>query len=240
MGKRIAILQSNYIPWKGYFDLINSVDEFILYDTAQFTKNDWRNRNLIKTPDGLRWLTIPVVHRLGQNIQDTRIADPHWAKKHWRTLAQTYAHAAHFPGYRERLEDLFLHMEATHLSQVNHRLLTAICGILGITTHISWSRDYELIAGQTERLVSLCLQAGASTYLSGPAAKSYLREHLFAEAGIQLQYFDYFGYPLYRQLYGPFQHGVTILDLLFNEGPTAIKYMKSFGTTAVEALAMQQ
>src|SRR5664280_3071364 len=99
MGKRIAILQSNYIPWKGYFDLINSVDEFILYDTAQFTKNDWRNRNTIKTPQGILWLTIPVRHNFGQTIQETRVSDPSWGRRHWATLLQNYARAPHFGEY---------------------------------------------------------------------------------------------------------------------------------------------
>ena len=94
MGKRVAILQSNYVPWKGYFDLINSVDEFILYDTAQFTKNDWRNRNKIKTAQGTTWLTIPVRHDFGQTIQETRVGKPDWAQKHWASLVQNYARAA--------------------------------------------------------------------------------------------------------------------------------------------------
>src|SRR5208337_2736663 len=107
MGKRIAILQSNYIPWKGYFDLINSVDEFILYDTAQFTKSDWRNRNRIKTRKGPIWLTIPVVHSFGQSIQDTVVSDQRWATKHWATLSQSYTRAPYFADQREWLEELF-------------------------------------------------------------------------------------------------------------------------------------
>ncbi len=229
MGKRIAILQSNYIPWKGYFDLINSVDEFILYDTAQFTKNDWRNRNIIKTPRGLLWLTIPVCHRFGQLIQNTAISDSKWGRTHWRSLSQSYAKAAHFISYKPLFEGLYEECRSENrLSNVNYRFLKEICTILGINTTITWSRDYRLVDGQTERLVDLCKQAGADEYLSGPAAKNYIDADLFAEAGIEIIYIDYFGYPEYPQIHPPFEHGVSILDLIFNVGPETPKFMKSF------------
>src|ERR1700759_1995113 len=95
---RIAISQSNYIPWKGYFDLINSVDEFVLYDDVQYTRRDWRNRNLIKTPQGLQWLTIPVSvkGKFTQKINETVVTDLSWPTRHWRTLIGNYSHAAHF------------------------------------------------------------------------------------------------------------------------------------------------
>jgi hypothetical protein len=229
MGKRIAILQSNYIPWKGYFDLINSVDEFILYDTAQFTKNDWRNRNKIKTPRGVIWLTIPVRHSFGQTIQETRVIDPTWSRKHWNSLLQNYAKAPHFREHKQLFEYLYRGIAGEQcLSAINYRFLHEVCAILGIRTPITRSRDYRLIDGQTERLVDLCRQAGADEYLSGPSAKDYIQEKLFLDAGVTVTYMDYSGYPKYRQLYPPFEHGVSILDLIFNEGPDAPKYMKSF------------
>lgn len=229
MGKRIAILQSNYIPWKGYFDLINRVDEFILYDTAQFTKNDWRNRNRIKTRQGLDWLTIPVRHSFGQTIHETEVSSPAWGQKHWRTLAQNYSKAAHFGDYRSALDDLYRETAGERsLSAINYRFIHEICGFLGISTQITWARDYQLIDGQTERLVDLCRQAGANEYLSGPAAQDYIQEELFLGAGIALTYMDYSGYPEYRQLYAPFVHGVSILDLLFNTGAEAPRFMLSF------------
>jgi hypothetical protein len=229
MGKRVAILQSNYIPWKGYFDLINSVDEFILYDTAQFTKNDWRNRNIIKTPGGLLWLTIPVLHRFGQLIQDTIITDSSWCRTHWRSVSQSYAKTAHFKTYEPVFNELYKKCSAEiKLSNINFQFIREICSILGIDTAISWSRDYHLEGGPTKRLVDLCAQLGASEYLSGPSAKNYIESDLFAEANIQLTYVDYSGYPEYSQLYPPFEHGVSILDLIFNTGPQARMYMKSF------------
>ncbi|MFW5835685.1 MAG: WbqC family protein, partial [bacterium] len=101
-GKKIAILQSNYIPWKGYFDIINYVDEFIVYDDAQYTRRDWRNRNLIKTPRGLKWLTIPVEvkGKYTQTIYETKIADKNWAEKHWKSIRHNYNEADCFEEFR--------------------------------------------------------------------------------------------------------------------------------------------
>jgi hypothetical protein len=229
MGKRIAILQSNYIPWKGYFDLIKSVDEFILYDTAQYTKNDWRNRNRIKTSRGLAWLTIPVFHRFGQLIQDTVVSDAGWGQRHWGSLLQNYSAASHFGEYKGFFEAIYKEgASEPHLSAINHRFLTTFCGILGITTPITWSRDYRLADGQTERLVDLCRQTRATHYLSGPAARAYLNVELFTRCGIEVSYIDYSGYPEYPQLFAPFEHGVSVLDLIFNVGGDAPRYMKSF------------
>ncbi len=230
MSKKIAISQSNYIPWKGYFDLINSVDEFVLYDDMQFTRRDWRNRNQIKTPSGPRWLTIPVEvkGKFHQRINETLVSDPDWARQHWRALELSYAHAAHFADFREQLQELYLGCSATHLSEINHLFLSAILPLLGISTPLRWSSEYTLGGERSQRLLNICREAGASVYLSGPAARDYLDESIFAQAGIQVDWMDYSGYPAYRQLHGDFQHGVSILDLLFNEGPRASSFMKSF------------
>lgn len=227
MSKKIAIIQSNYIPWKGYFDLINQVDEFILRDDVQYTKQDWRNRNKIKTPTGLKWLTIPVGNG-SQRIQDTIIRDPTWGRKHWHSIVPNYSQSRHFHTYREFFEDLYLDSKEQFLSQVNYHFLTAICQILGINTKITWSTDYQLLAtGKTEGVIELCQQAGATAYLSGPTAKAYIDEGQFRQAGISLQYMDYSGYPEYDQLFPPFEHTVSIIDLIFNVGPEAPQYLKN-------------
>ena len=229
-GKRVAIVQSNYIPWKGYFDLINLVDEFILFDNMQYTRRDWRNRNIIKSPTGPMWLTIPVEvkGKYFQEIKDTVISDPAWNRKHWKTIVHCYSKARYFALYRELFEDLYLNTSEMHLSRVNYRFLKAICRLLGVNTKIAWSMDYGLTGDKTERLVNLCKQVGATEYLSGPAAKPYLDQDLLAREGISLVYMDYSGYPEYRQLYPPFESQVSMVDLIFNEGPDATKYMKSF------------
>jgi hypothetical protein len=230
MTRKAAILQSNYIPWKGYFDLINQVDEFILYDDVQYTRRDWRNRNVIKTAGGLKWLTIPVEvkGKYHQRIRDTMIADPRWGGQHWGMLLQNYARAPHFGSYREIFESMYLAAKEPSLSLCNRSFLEAVCGILGITTRITWSWEYPLQEGKSERLLGLCRSVGAEVYVSGPAAKDYLDVGLFEAAGVGVEWMDYSGYPEYRQLHPPFEHGVTVLDLLFNEGPAARSFMKSF------------
>ena len=226
--KKVAIIQSNYIPWKGYFDMIASVDEFILFDDMQYTRRDWRNRNQIKTPQGVQWLTVPVKvkGKYHQSIRETEIDGMDWAQAHWKALTQNYRRAPHFAEVSAWLEPYYLGSGYTHLSLLNRALIEAVCGYLGITTRISNSWEYELQPGKTERLVSLCEQAGGTEYISGPAARDYIQPELFAERGIALGWFDYSGYPEYPQLWGEFTHGVTILDLLFNCGKDAPRFMK--------------
>ena len=225
--KKIAILQSNYIPWKGYFDMIRMVDEFIIYDDMQYTRRDWRNRNKIKTINGLAWLTIPVEVKCkyNQRINETVISDPAWAKDHWATIKQFYSKAKYFKNYKDIFEHFYLNTNDLLLSHVNYELIRIINEILGIKTKISWSSDYMLTDGKTERLLNLVSQAGGTEYISGPAAKDYIVESFFEDAGIKLSWMDYSGYPEYTQLFPPFVHGVTVLDLIFNEGEGAINYL---------------
>lgn len=226
--KKIAILQSNYIPWKGYFDMIAAVDEFILYDDMQYTRRDWRNRNQIKTPQGVQWLTVPVKvkGKYDQTIRETELDGSDWAKVHWKMLAQNYRRAPHFEEVAAIFEPIYLQHQYTHLSVLNRELIEAVCNYLGITTKISNSWNYRLIEGKTERLADFCAQAGGTKYISGPSAKDYIEESIFSERGIELSWFSYEGYPEYPQLWGEFTHGVSILDLLFNCGKDAPKYMK--------------
>lgn len=225
--KKVAILQSNYIPWKGYFDIIASVDEFILYDDMQYTRRDWRNRNRIKTPQGCQWLTVPVKTKgkYYQTIRETEIEDIAWAQDHWRTLCLNYRRAACFSPVAEWLEPYYKRAYS-HLTELNTCLIRAICAYLGIDTRITDCCDYRLAEGKTERLASLCIQAGGTEYVSGPSAKDYIDETVFEQSGIKLTWFDYAGYPEYTQLWGEFQHNVSILDLLFNCGIDAPLYMK--------------
>ena len=225
--KRVGILQSNYIPWKGYFDIIGLVDEFVLLDEIQYTKNDWRNRNRIKTGQGTQWLTIPVTHRLSQRIDETEVVGQAWRRKHWASISQSYARAAHFQAFKAIFESLYLQSDEVMLSRINHVFITTICGILGIATKISWSSDYGIVEGKTDRLVDLCRKAGATEYLTGPAARGYLDAGMFLEAGISVKWMDYSGYREYHQAFPPFDHHVSILDLIFNEGEAATRFLKS-------------
>lgn len=225
--KSIAIVQSNYIPWKGYFDLIASVDEFVLYDDMQYTRRDWRNRNRIKTAQGVQWLTIPVEvkGKYHQKICETQVSDLNWGREHWKTLCHNYARAEYFPTYEPLFENLYLNYHEQFLSQINYRFLLAICQTLGIHTKLTWSADYSLAEGKTERLLDICRQAKAQRYVSGPSAQGYLDEAMFQAAGIEVVWKNYSGYSTYRQLFGAFEHSVSVVDLLFNEGPNIRKRM---------------
>lgn len=218
--KKIAILQSNYIPWKGYFDLIARVDEFIIYDEMQYTKNDWRNRNKIKTKNGIQWITIPIrVESLHQKINETIVSDSNWARKHKATLQTNYGKAKCFNETKEFIFDIYDKVaNINNLSKINYYFIKNICQYLEINTKISFSTAYKLNEGKTERLVDLCLQSNANQYLSGPSAKDYIDKSLFDEKKITLEWMDYSGYKAYNQLYTGFEHGVSILDLIFNEG----------------------
>jgi hypothetical protein len=230
MDKKIAILQSNYMPWKGYFDLINLVDEFIIYDDMQYTKRDWRNRNKIKTPQGLKWLTIPVEvkGKYYQKINETKISNQAWGENHWMQIVQNYKKTPYFKEYKAIFEELYLNSNEEYLSNINYNFIKVINHILDIKTKIKYSSDFDLVDGKSERLLGICKDCNADIYLSGPAAKGYLDEKLFEEEGIKVQWMDYSNYPTYNQLYPPFEHSVTILDLIFNEGSNATKFMKSF------------
>ena len=232
MVKKIAILQSNYIPWKGYFDLIHSVDEFVLYDDVQYTRRDWRNRNKIKTPQGLAWLSIPVdvKGQYYQKIRDTRISNKQWASKHWHSIQHNYAKAPYFSHYRDVFEDIYCKQvtELEFLSEINFTFIKAINEMLGITTTIRWSDDFDLVEGKSERLLEICKASQASHYISGPAAKDYLDSALFEANDIQLDWMDYGNYQEYEQCFGEFDHAVTILDVLFCTGPRASDLVKCF------------
>ena len=227
-AKRIAIVQSSYIPWKGYFDLIRSVDAFILLDNVQFTRRDWRSRNKIKTHQGVAWLSIPV-HTRGrytQLIEETTTSDPAWGRRHWQILRANYANTPYFDRYADRFASLYEN-PSERLSEVNYAFIAAICDMAGIKTPIMWSNQYQARETASERLIDLCLAAGGTRYLSGPNAKDYLDVAAFEAAGIAVEFADYSGYPEYPQPHGPFEHHVSVLDLLFCTGPRALDFMKT-------------
>jgi hypothetical protein len=235
--KRIAIVQSNYLPWKGYFDMIAAVDEFILYDEVQYTRRDWRNRNKFKTPQGLQWLTVPVKvkGRYLQTIKETEIDGDAWREAHWKSLTHNYGKAPYYHDVTALIEPILLDGKQTSLSDLNTDLLKAICGYLGISTRIRQASEYDLQEGKSERLLGVCLATGATTYVSGPAAQDYLDQSLFADAGVTVEWFEYSGYPVYPQLWGDFEHGVSILDLLFNCGHESNRYMRHLNRATKDA-----
>lgn len=223
MTKRVAIVQSNYVPWRGYFDLIASVDEFVLLDDAQYTRRDWRNRNRIKTPQGTRWLTIAVQvsGRYTQSIHETLVAEEDWAARHWDVLRQHYGRADGFAETGTFIEDLYQTVAGRRLTDVNRHFLERIGGFLGITTPITLSLNYDPHGVRTDRLVDLCVKTGATEYVSGPAARAYLDEDAFTSRGIAVSWFEYGPYGTYPQVHPPYDPQVSILDLILCAGGRA-------------------
>ena len=219
MGNKLAILQSNYIPWKGYFDLINEVDIFVFYDTVKYTKNDWRNRNIIYTKNGKQWLSIPIeASAVNLQINEVEIKNESWQELHFKSLYFGYKKAPYFYQLEEFLNDYLVEKKWDKLSQLNQYLIVEISKKMGITTQFKKAEDFNLTGDRIERLVSLINQNDASIYISGPSAKDYLNgnENLFKEANIELLYKSYPAYPTYEQLSKPFENSVSILDLIAN------------------------
>ena len=226
MKKKIAISQSNYIPWKGYFDFISRVDEFVLYDDVQYTRRDWRNRNKIKMENGLKWLTIPVTAGYHDAINEVLVADSTWHVKHWNKIHQNYKNAPYYKEFSDHIKRLYQAVPSEKLSEINHHFLDGINRLLDIDTPLSWSMEYKKEGNKTERLISICKQAGADIYITGPSARNYMDVNLFNENDIEVKWMNYENYKPYLQMYGEFEHNVTILDLLFHTGRDARKYMR--------------
>jgi hypothetical protein len=235
-ARRVAVIQSNYIPWKGYFDIIHDVDLFVFYDDVQYTKNDWRNRNRIKAPNGPMWLTIPTGSDIDRLVCDVRLTDTRWAAKHWKSLKQFYSVTPHFKRYEAFFQDVYLGRQWDHLSQLNQHLITAIAtDLLGVKTSFSDSRVYAAQGSKLDRLLDLLEKTGTRTYVSGPAAQDYIQEERFAQQGVNVIYKSYAGYPAYPQRFPPFEHAVSIVDLLFNAGPDTPYFIWGWRESGVEA-----
>lgn len=228
---RVAILQSNYIPWRGYFDMIAKVDEFVVYDSCQYTVNDWRNRNQVKTRQGLVWLTIPVLTkgRTGQLIQDAEFDDRSWAKKHLRTIQQALGRAPYYEVVEQVVVPTLEQAVATgRLHDVNVALLRSISDELGLRTTITLDSAYGPLEGSpTERVAELADRAGATSYVTGPRGLDYLEPEPFESRGIALEVMDYSTLQPYPQLFGDFEPTASALDLLANCGPEAVAHLTS-------------
>ena len=223
--KRVVINQSNYLPWKGYFDLMHDADVFVFLDNVQFTKNDWRNRNRIKTPQGSQWLSVPVGRSLDRLISGVTLADPQWQARHWKTLTQVYGRAPHFARYRELFEHVYLERRWSRLSELNQWTIRRIAELLGINVTFADAATFAADGTGQERVLNLLAALEADVYVSGPSAQAYLDPASFAARGVQIHWKDYSGYPEYPQLHPPFEHAVSIVDLLFNTGPDAPYYV---------------
>jgi len=226
--KTAAMLQSNYIPWKGVFDLIHRADVFVFYDDVQFTKKDWRSRNVIPTANGDLWLTVPVLTKgkreqlIYEAMIDTSVD---WQSKHYKTLTLNYAKAPYIKEYTGLLHDFYLNRQWENLSEMNMYMTGYICDILGIKTEFTTSQQLNISGSKDgEKVIKICKVLGCDRFINGPASKAFMDESKFKENNITLEYIEY-EYPEYRQLYEPFNHYVSILDLLFMTGPAAPYYI---------------
>ena len=224
---KTAVLQSNYIPWRGYFDIINDVDLFIFYDEVQYTKNDWRNRNQVYSRQGLSWISVPVEYSFGQKIVEAKIKNNlNWQQDNWNKLENAYRLAPYWNLYKDFFYDVYFNKKWEYLYQLNRYLIEYISNnYLGIETKFADSRDFASAGQRSEKLLSLLLSAKTDVYISGPAAKCYLDENEYKKAGIEVIWKDYSGYPEYKQVREPFEPSVSIVDLLFNLGNDAKKYI---------------
>lgn len=227
--KKGIITQSNYIPWKGYFDSIKNVDIFVVYDDMQYTKRDWRNRNLIKTEQGLKWLSIPVEvkGKYFQKIKDTKVATSDWNNQHWDIIKLNYKKAKCFNQTADWLESLYKTCNFQYLTDINMHFINGINNYLNIDVNIRYSSEFNLADEKTQRLVDICKQTGITDYYSGPAAKAYMDEGKFLSENINVHFWDYSGYPEYTQLNCGFEHGVSVIDLIMNEGLDSFKFLKN-------------
>jgi len=226
--KKIAIIQSNYIPWKGYFHIIQKVDHFVFLDEVQYTCRDWRNRNRIKSPEGLIWLTVPNDGDQSKKISDVRIDNSvNWNENHYSSMRNFYRKTKYYSLYESFLQEIYLNNSWEYLYDLNQFLIKKIAAILNIKTYFHNSSEFDLLKGKNEKIISIVKQLGGNHYLTGPAASAYLKPELFRNNNIILEYMDYSNYPEYPQPWGNFCHQVSIMDLLFCTGPEATLYIWS-------------
>jgi len=227
---KIAISQPTYLPWLGYFDLIDQVDQFILLDDAQFVKQSWDQRNRIKSPTTLQFLTVPVIFRgrLGQRLCEVEIRDPRFWEKHLRAIEVNYGKAHYFDVYFPHLKDILQRCKpGSKLIDLNLALIQWIASDLELATPMVRSSSLRVEGKRSERLLSMCKVMGASDYVS-PRTATYLLEDLsiFAGNGIRVWFHNY-THPNYRQRFLPFRPYASILDLMFNEGPRSLEIIRS-------------
>jgi hypothetical protein len=227
---KIAISQPTYLPWLGYFDLIDQVDTFVILDTVQFEKQSWQQRNRIKTPLGLQWLTVPVVFRgrLGQAIRDVEIRRADFWRDHLRAIELNYRRAAYFEDYFEELTSRLTGGSGTRLMELNVRLIEWLMGMLGIQTELIFASQLNQKGKRTELLANICTTLGAQQYISPAGAAAYLlaEKDEFLKQNVTL-WFQHYEHPRYTQSFAPFYPQASVLDLIFNEGPRSLEIIRT-------------
>jgi WbqC-like protein len=227
---KIAISQPSYLPWLGYFDLIDQVDRFVVLDSVQFEKQSWQQRNRIKTPTGMQWLTVPVIFRgrLAQKIHEVEIREPHFAVKHLRAIELNYRRAPHFERYFGDLKGIVGDRSTSCLADLNLRIIQWSMRCLDVRTPLVKSSELGCDGKRSQLLVNICEALGAPSYLSPIGSAGYLLEELdlFERRNIEVR-FQHYEHPRYCQQFGEFIPYASTLDLLFNEGERAGEIVRS-------------
>lgn len=224
----VAIHQPEYFPWLGYFEKMIRADAFVLLDQAQFSKGDYHNRNRIKGSTGIQWLTIPVIQRLGQTINEAAVANQHWQAKHWQSLISCYSRAKYFNAFSPLLDDFF-RQPGDKLIDHTIRALRLTAPLLGIGKNWILASELKADGSKSDLVLNICRQVGASAYYSGRTGSTYLDREKFRQAGIEIKV-QSFVHPNYEQLFMNrlgFIPNLSILDLLFNCGPNSGKLIRA-------------
>lgn len=213
----VTIHQPNYLPWPGFFHKWLISDAFIILDTVQYHKNEWQNRNRIKTTSGAQWITVPVSYRFPQTIHEVGIAQPNWARKQIAAIEQAYAKAPYTDAYWPQLREV-IKQPWEKVADLNIAVIRTIGGMLGCKAPLHLASEMETDSDDpTGRLISLCGELGGNAYLSGSEGRSYLEREKFTHAGIEL-WFQEVEAPCYPQLHGGFISHLSVIDMLFNVG----------------------
>ena len=222
---RVTIHQPQFLPWLGYLDKIDQADAFMMLDTVQFKKNEWQNRNRIRTAKGWQWLTVPVLQHFGQRIDEVLInPTAAWKAQHLRALDMHYARAPYRNRYLAQLRELYA-APWNKLSDLNEATVQWLLEAYGITTPVHRAADYAARDEPTDRLIDLCRAVGATQYLAGPGAEHYMDTPRFESSSVRLN-LQVFHHPIYRQVYEPFEPNLSALDLLLMQGPEALTTLR--------------
>jgi hypothetical protein len=226
---RLVILQPFYLPYPGVFELLRLADLFVFLDDVQFASQNWQTRNRIKVASGTQWLTVPIQRQHGQSINEAKIVTTtNWTRKHRTAIELAYSKAPHWASLASALDHVY-ERQWENLVDLNIFSFGLLAGSLGVQAEFRRSSELALPGRGSDRVLALCVELGATHYLSGPSARDYLDEVSFAEAGIELEYHR-FEHPVYSQLHGPFVPGLSVIDLLANEGPAAGEILRGCGS----------
>lgn len=236
---KVFVHQPEYIPWLGFFDKLARCDTYVIYDDAQYQHGGFHNRNRIRTPSGWEWLTVPIIHGHPQTIKDVRIYGDQWRTKQLNSLRAHYRKTPYFNKYFPLLEEAIVFNHEL-LIGLNLHLIKSVADALDIKVKMMRSSEFPYGGEEkNEKLVSMCKFLGADTYLSGSGGQNYIKEELFRQAGVTLQWHTY-EHPKYQQMFGGFEPNMSIIDLLFNEGPNAKEILLKGGKVAEKEIFQAQ